>query len=102
MALYLDEAWIKDPTPERVKEFVRLINTAVKSPTSLGAPQGVRVVAGPWASNEEAKVIFVVDIPDHTPTFQVFARLVTQGLIEKRRLTPIVEWSEVEKMVGQL
>ena len=102
MALYLDEAWIKDPTPEKVKEFVRLIGTAVKNPASLGAPREVRVVAGPWASNEEAKVIFVVDIPDHTPTFQVFGRLVAQGLIEKRRLTPVVEWGEVEKMVGQL
>jgi len=102
MALYLDEAWIKDPNPARVKEFVRLIGEAAKSPASVGAPQGVRFVAGPWASNEEPKVIFVVDIPDHTPTFQVFGRLVAQGLIEKRRLTPIVEWSEVEKMVGQL
>jgi hypothetical protein len=26
----------------------------------------------------------------------------SQGLVEKRRLTPIVEWSEVEKMANQL
>jgi hypothetical protein len=102
MALYLDEAWVKDPTPERFKEFVQLIGTAAKNPAAIGAPQSVRFVAGPWASNEEAKVIFVVDIPDHTPTYQVFSRMVARGLIEKRRLTPIVEWSEVEKAVGQL
>ncbi len=102
MALYLDEVWIKDPNPERVKEFTQLIGAAAKNPASVGAPQEVRFVAGPWASNEEPKVIFVVDIPDHTPTFQVFGRLVARGLVEKRRLTPIVEWSEVEKMVGQL
>ena len=102
MALYLDEVWLKDPSPERIKEFVRMIGMAAKSPANVGAPQEVRFVAGPWASNEEAKVIFVVDIPNHTSTFQVFSKFVAQGLVEKRRLTPIVEWSEVEKMAGQL
>lgn len=28
MALYLDEVWLKDPSPERMKEFVGLIGTA--------------------------------------------------------------------------
>src|SRR3954465_10045577 len=97
MALYLDEVLLKDPSPERMKEFVRMIGMAAKSPASIGAPQEVRFVAGPWASNEEAKVIFIVDIPNHTPTFQVFSKFIVQGLIEKRRLTPIVDWSEVEK-----
>lgn len=102
MPLYLDEVWLKDPSPERVKEFAGMIGSAAKSPASVGAPAEVRFVAGPWASNEEAKVIFVIDIPDHTATFQVFGTLVAKGLVEKRRLTPIVDWSEVEKMTGQL
>lgn len=102
MALYLDEVWLKDPSPERMKEFVGLIGSAAKNPASVGAPQEVRFVAGPWASNEEAKVIFVVDIPDHTPTYQIFGKLLSTGLVEKRLLTPIVEWGEVEKMVEQL
>ena len=102
MALYLDEVWLKDPSPERMKEFVRLIGSAAKNPASVGAPQEVRFVAGPWASNEEAKVIFVVDIPDHTPTYQIFGKLLSTGLVEKRLLTPVVEWGEVEKMVEQL
>lgn len=102
MALFLDEIWLKDPSPERVKEFATMIGSAAKSPASVGAPAEVRFVAGPWASNEEAKVLFVIDIPDHTATFQVFGKFVAQGLVEKRRLTPIVAWDEVEKMVGQL
>ena len=102
MALYLDEVWLKDPSPERVKEFVQMMGKAAQSPASIGAPQEVRFVAGPWASNEEAKAIFIVDIPDHTPTFQIFGKLVSTGLVERRLLTPIVEWSEVEKMVEQL
>ncbi len=102
MALYLDEVWLKDPSPERMKEFTKLIGAAAKSPASIGAPQEVRFAGGPWFSNEEPKVIFLVDIPDHTPTFQIFGKIVSSGLVEKRRLTPIVEWGEVEKMVEQL
>lgn len=102
MALYLDEVWLKDPSPERMKEFVKLIGMAAKGPANVGAPAEVKFVAGPWASNEEPKVIFLVDIPNHTPTYQIFGKLVSTGLVEKRRLTPIVEWSEVEKMVSQL
>jgi hypothetical protein len=101
MALYLDEIWLRDPSPERAKEFVRMIGMAAKSPANVGAPQEVKMVAGPWASNEEAKVIFVVDIPNHTATFGVFSKFVAQGLIERRRLTPVVEWSDVEKAAGQ-
>lgn len=101
MALYLDEIWLRDPSPERSKEFVRMIGQAAKSPANVGAPAEVKMVAGPWASNEEAKVLFVIDIPNHTATFQVFSKFVSQGLIEKRRLTPIVDWSEVEKASGQ-
>jgi hypothetical protein len=67
MALYLDEVWLKDPSPERMKEFVGLIGSAAKNPASVGAPQEVRFAGGPWFSNEEPKVIFLVDIPDHTP-----------------------------------
>ena len=102
MPLYLDEIWLKDPSPERVKEFASMIASAAKSPASVGAPKEVRITAGPWASNEEPKVLFVIDIPDHTATFQVFATYVAKGLVEKRRLTPIVEWTEVDKLTSQL
>ncbi len=102
MPLYLDEIWLKDPSPERVKEFYALIDGASKNPASVGAPSEVRITAGPWASNEEAKVIFVIDIPDHSKTFQVFSTTVANGLVERRRLTPIVEWGEVGKIVDQL
>ena len=102
MALYLAEVWLRDPSPDRVKEFAGVIASAAKDASSIGAPQGVRFVAGPWASNEEAKAIFVVEIPDHTATFQVFGTNVSKGFIEKRRLTPIVTWDEVDKMVQQL
>ena len=102
MPLYLAEVWLKDPSPDRVKEFAGMIGSAAKDATSIGAPQGVRFVAGPWASNEEAKAIMGVEIPDHSATFQVFGANVARGFIEKRRLTPVVTWDEVDKMVQQL
>ncbi len=102
MPLYLAEIWLKDPNPERAKEFASAIAAVAKDPTSVGVPAGVRFVAGPWASNEEAKAIAVVEMPDHSKTFGVFGGNVARGFLEKRRLTPIVEWSEVEKMVQQI
>ena len=89
MALYLDEVWLKDPSPERMKEFTKLIGAAAKSPASIGAPQEVRFAGGPWFSNEEPKVIFLVDIPDHTPTFQIFGKIVSKsGLTPGRKAPP--------------
>ena len=102
MPLYLAEIWLKDPSPDRVKEFAGMIGAVSKDPTSIGAPAGVQFVAGPWASNEEPKAIAVVEIPDHSETFQVFGGNVARGFIEKRRLTPIVTWDEVDKMVQQI
>lgn len=101
MPLYIDEIWVKDPTPARMKQFVEMIGQAAKNPASIGAPQEVKIVAGPWGSNEEPKIIFVIDIPNHTTTYQVFSKFITQGLIERRRLTPVVDWSEVEKAATQ-
>ncbi len=103
MPLYLDEIWIKDPTnPAQVKEFVGMLSQVSKDPASVGVPSEVRIVAGPWASNEEAKIVMVIDIPDHTRTFQIFGTTVARGLVEKRRLAPLVEWSELETLAGSL
>ena len=100
MPLYLDEIWLNINSADSAKKVHAMFQGVLKG--DAGFPPGVTLKAGPWASNEEPKVIFLVDIPNHTPTFQIFGKLVSQGLVEKRRLTPIVEWSEVEKMVAQL
>jgi hypothetical protein len=78
-----------------------VIERAFENPVNLEVPAETKMIAGPWASNEENKILFVLDIPNHTATFHIFSRLVARGLIEKRRLTPIVEWSEVEKESSQ-
>ena len=89
MPLYLDEIYLNATPPDNAKKVIALLQEALKG----GLPQGVTLKAGPWASNEEPKVILVLDIQDHSLTFNTFAKIVAQGLVAKRRLTPIVEWS---------
>ncbi len=98
MPLYLDEIYVNATSPDNTKKIFALLQEALKG----GLPQGVTLKAGPWASNEEPKVILVLDIQDHSLTFNTFAKIVSQGLVAKRRLTPIVEWSEVEKVVKEM
>ena len=96
MPLYLDEIYLNASSPEAAKKSVGLIQQVLKD----GFPPGVTLKAGPWVSNEEAKVVLILDIQDHSLTFDGFAKALTSGLIVKRRLTPLVEWSAVEKAVG--
>jgi hypothetical protein len=91
MPLYLAEVYFK----EGFKLGYELITGAL----SGGFPPGVTLKAGPWASNEEAKIMLVLDIQDHSLTFGPFTSAVAQGIFAKRRLTPIVEWSAVEKAI---
>ena len=98
MPLYLDEIYLNATPAENAKKVIALLQEALKG----GLPQGVTLKAGPWASNEEPKVILVLDIQDHSLTFNTFAKIVAQGLVTKRRLTPIVEWSEVERVAKEI
>jgi len=87
--LYLAEVYCK----EGLKRGYELITGAL----TRGFPPGVTLKAGPWASNEEAKIVLVLEIEDHTLTFGPFSDAIDQGIFSKRRLTPIVNWSVVEK-----
>jgi hypothetical protein len=91
--LYLAEVYFK----EGFKLGYELITGAL----SGGFPPGVTLKAGPWVSNEEAKIILVLDIQDHSLTFGPFSSAVAQGIFAKRRLTPIVEWSAVERALKE-
>ena len=96
MPLYLDEIYFNANSPEDAKKGVALIQRALKE----GFPPGVTLKAGPWGSNEEAKIVLILDIQDHSLTFDGFAKAVSSGLVAKRRLTPLVEWDAVVKAVG--
>jgi hypothetical protein len=100
MPLYLDEIWFNISPPENAKKVHAMLSDVLSGKT--GFPEGVTLKAGPWASNEEPKVILVLDIQDHAKTFTTFGTIVAQGLVAKRRLTPIVEWSAVGEVVKNL
>lgn len=97
MSLYLDEIYWD---PAHTKEVHALFKDVLSGET--GFPEGVTLEAGPWASNEEAKMVLILDIQDHAKTFNTFTTLVAKGLIAKRRLTPIVEWGAMDGVVENL
>ena len=100
MPLYLDEIWLNINSPDSAKKVHAMFQGVLKGDS--GFPPGVTLKAGPWASNEEAKIILVLDIQDHAKTFIPFSTALTSGLITKRRLSPIVEWSAVDEVVQKL
>ncbi|MEW6269952.1 MAG: hypothetical protein AB1689_11725 [Thermodesulfobacteriota bacterium] len=99
MALYLDEIWLNTATRESTLQAY----AAFRGVASSGAlPPGVTLKAGPWFSNEEAKVVLVLDIADHAQTFTSFTLAIASGLIARRRLEAIVEASAVDALVDAL
>lgn len=99
MPLYLDELWLNTTSKESLKRGFELF----KGMSATGGyPEGVTLRAGPWFSNEEAKVIVVLDIADHAKTFVPFGIGLTQGWLLRRRLTPIVEPSAVDDLLSAL
>ena len=102
MPLYLDEIWLKWDSFDKAKQVLNQFRSIGGGSGAFPYPEGVTAKAGPWFSNEEAKIVIVLDIADHTKTFGVFGLALAHGLIERRRLTPIVEWSELEQMVSKL
>jgi hypothetical protein len=45
------------------------------------------------------KLVAVLDMQDHNLTYAAFSRSITSGMVEKRKLEPIVDWSTVEAFI---
>jgi hypothetical protein len=100
MPLYLDEIWLQWASADDAKATLeRFLGMA---DGQFAFPEGVRLAAGPWFSNEEAKIVVVLDIADHAKTFPAFGLGLAHGLLARRRLTPIVEWTAVRELVRSL
>ena len=100
MPLYLDEIWFDWRDADSARRTLSLFDGMGSG--SFNYPEGVRQVAGPWFSNEETKLILILDIQDHAKTFSAFGYALAHGLIARRRLTPIVEWSAVRDLARAL
>lgn len=95
MPLYLDEIWFERA---RLRDALQTFGALARGEAPF--PDGVRLIHGPWFSNEEAKVVLILDIADHAKTFGAFTTGILAGLLTRRRLEPIVEWSAVEALLG--
>ena len=91
MSLYLDEIYFTD-----AKKAHATISGAVKN----GFPPGVTLKGGPWFSNEECKVVLILDMQDHTLTFGAFNGAMANAGVTKRRLSPIVDWETAGKVLA--
>ncbi len=98
MSLYLDEIWLQWGSAEEAQQVLTRFSAMASGEFTY--PPGVSLAAGPWFSNEEAKIVVVLDIADHAKTFEGFATALMLGLIKRRRLTPIVEWGAVDALLA--
>lgn len=100
MPLFLDEITFNITSTEDVKRFHAMVAPFSKSADKF--PKGVTVKAGPWVSNEEAKIYWILDMPDHSTTVIPWWNHLATGLITGRRMTPIVEWPAMDELVKNL
>lgn len=92
MPIFFNEVWLKDmsaPVLKGVTDFLGNLRQGIR-PHNL--PGDLKLLAGPWLSNEEAKVCFVFQIDDPTDTWEAFAERVADGLFVRRRLTLVQDW----------
>ncbi|MDZ5460086.1 hypothetical protein [Azohydromonas lata] len=102
MPIFFNEVWLKDmsaPVMKGVVDFLGNLRQGVK-PHNL--PSDLKLLAGPWLSNEEAKVCFVFEINDPTSTFEAFAERVAAGLFTRRKLTLVQNWDGARSFAAYL
>jgi hypothetical protein len=92
MPMFFNEVWLKDMSPQVMRGVVDFLGNLRRGVKPHNLPQDLKLVAGPWLSNEEAKVCFVFEIDDPTQTFEAFAERVADGLFLRRRLTLVQDW----------
>ena len=103
MAIFLNEVWLREPSPESFREFIEVFESLRDQPDSIGLTSDIfRLVAGPWLSIEEAKVVFVFETPDAANTLPAYGALLAKGLLKKRRLTQLVGWDAAAQFVEEL
>jgi hypothetical protein len=97
MALFLDTIYFTRQPADKLKKALAMIHNNLS--TGEGLPKGVTLKAGPWYSNEEMKLVVVLDMQDLSATYTAFSNAIASGMVEKRRLEPIVDWSTVDAFI---
>jgi hypothetical protein len=60
------------------------------------------MVAGPWLSAEESKVMFIFEIDDPSTMFDAFAERMVSGLFARRKLTLLSDWDGLKGYADRL
>ena len=103
MALFLNEVWLRDPSPENFRRFIDVFGSLRGQAETIGLTSDIfRLVAGPWMSIEEAKVVFIFEAEDAASTLPAYGGLLADGLLKKRRLTQLVDWDQAANFVEAL
>ena len=102
MPLFLNEVWLGSLEPKVFNEAIEFFGNLSKGSKPDNLPENLRMVAGPWLSNEEAKVMFVFEINDPSDMMEAFAERMVSGLFARRKLTLLSDWSDAGKLAAKL
>jgi hypothetical protein len=92
MPLFLNEVWLGDLTPAVIEEAVTFFGNLSVGSKPDNLPPDLRMLAGPWLSAEEGKVMFVCEFNDPSTMFDAFAERMVSGLFARRKLTLLSSW----------
>ena len=95
MPLFLNEVWLGDIKPAVMEEAVAFFGNLSVGTKPDNLPPDLRMVAGPWLSAEEAKVMFIFEIDDPSTMFDAYAERVVSGLFARRKLTLLSGWDQI-------
>ena len=102
MPLFLNEVWLGELTPQLMEEAVAFFGNLSKGSRPSNLPDDLRMLAGPWLSAEEAKVMFIFEINDPSTMLDAFAERMVSGLFARRKLTLLSDWEGTQKLSEKL
>jgi hypothetical protein len=96
MPLFLNEVWLGDLNPQLMEEAVAFFGNLSVGSKPDNLPDDLRMLAGPWLSAEEAKVMFIFEINDPSTMFDAYAERMVSGLFARRKLTLLSSWDSMK------
>lgn len=102
MPIFLNEVWLGDVSPKVMDEAVAFFGNLSVGRKPGNLPDDLKMLAGPWLSAEEPKVMFVFEIDDPSTMFDAYAERMRSGLFARRRLTLLSDWDGLKAHADHL
>jgi len=96
MPIFLNEVWLGDIKPHLIEEAITFFGNLSAGTKPDNLPPDLRMLAGPWLSAEEPKVMFIFEIDDPSTMFDAYAERVVSGLFARRKLTLLSDWDQLK------